>query len=161
MRLTQLLPKKHLLLIGGLATLTLTLGLIGLVPSEQVSSGRSEIPLSIDAHNTPDAKKVIAQVLPAKGQALDGGALDNTLRDLDAELGQWHSVTIKSGDNLSALFSRQGLDAGVVYSITSTPKFGKTLSLIRPKETLEFRINDQGELTQLRYVQSRLKSLFF
>lgn len=161
MRLTQFLPKKHLLLIGGLATLTLTLGLIGLVPSEQASAGRSEIPLSIDAHNTPDAKKVIAQVLPVKGQALDGEALDNTLRDLDAELGQWRTVTIKSGDNLSALFSRQGLDAGVVYSITSTPKFGKTLSLIRPKETLEFRINDQGELTQLRYVQSRLKSLFF
>ena len=88
-------------------------------------------------------------------------ALSTTVVDIENELGRWHTVTIKSGDNLSSLFKQQGLSASVVHSIASTPKLGKILARIRPGENLEFRISKAGELTQFRYVQSKLKSIFF
>ncbi|MDB2384801.1 peptidoglycan DD-metalloendopeptidase family protein, partial [Endozoicomonas sp.] len=61
----------------------------------------------------------------------------------------------------SSLFKQQGLPASVVHTIASIPKLGKMLARIRPGETLEFRMNTAGELTQFRYVQSKLKSIFF
>ncbi|WP_263078172.1 peptidoglycan DD-metalloendopeptidase family protein [Endozoicomonas sp. Mp262] len=158
-RLAQF-PKKHLILVSGLAAITL--GIMTLLPSEQVEAKRSELPLIIDAHKIPDTQQAIEDVLIAKdNHHTSKTPLDAVVADLDSELGTWKTVTIKSGDTLSALFNKQGLDAGVVYGIANTPEFGKTLSRIRPGETLDFRISKAGELTQFRYIQSKLKSIFF
>ena len=155
-------PKKHLLLASGVAAVVL--GFMAMLPSEQVEAKRSELPLTIDDHQTPDVKtalKAASSINDSKIEPAAQAAIDTVIKDLDSELGTWRTVTIKAGDNLSSLFSKQGLNAGVVYSIASTPKLGKSLSRIRPGETFEFRINKAGELTQLRYVQSKLKSIFF
>ncbi len=136
------------------------LGLTTLLPSEPVEAKRSEIPLAIDAHQAPSINNALIEA-SAQPSEKTVTAVDTVIKDLSEELGLWKSVTIQPGDNLSSLFSKQGLDAGVVYSIANTPKLGKTLSSIRPGETLEFRINKAGELTQFRYVQSKLQSIFF
>ena len=81
--------------------------------------------------------------------------------ELAAQLGIWHSVKIKAGDNLSTLFASQKLSAASVLALANTPTYGKALERIRPSETLEFRINKMGELTQLRYVQNKLDSILF
>ena len=144
-------PRRHFLLVSTVAASIM--GVMALLPSEEVEAKRNEIPLTIDAfahidHSSP---------APESGLAKQPTAV----YDLEQQLGIWYHVTIKSGDNLSTLFSTQGLSAGVVHQVANTPKHGKTLANIRPGESLEFRITPQGNLTQLRYVQSKLESIFF
>ncbi len=167
-------PKKHFFLICGVATVVL--GFMALLPSEKVEARRSEIPLSIDAHQAPasaldtlSSKEEMAE--SPSNQSIDNvditqiekakQAADALLQKEKETLGSWVSEVIKPGDNLSALFKKQGLSASDVYLITSTPEVGKLLSEILPGQTLEFRINSAGELTQFRYQQSKLKSFFF
>ena len=169
----QILPKKHLLLASGVALCVL--GTMALLPSSDVEAKRTEVPMVIDAYQ-PETKAASATLTstatPSVESTESASTSDNTREekakaeareamDLIAKLGDWHSKTIQSGDNLSTLFQSQGLSAGVVYRISKTPKYGKMLADIRPGETLEFRINNEGELTQFRYVQSRLDSIFF
>ncbi|MGB1272222.1 MAG: peptidoglycan DD-metalloendopeptidase family protein, partial [Endozoicomonas sp.] len=122
--------------------------------SEAISPAPSKSPFAANIQDSELSVRNVEKDTEAK-------RLTRATLDLEKQLGQWHNVTIQSGDNLSALFSRQGMGANIVYRVASTPKYGKMLADIRPGEELEFRINNEGELTQLRYVQSRLKSIFF
>ena len=172
-------PRRHLLLASTVAISVM--GMMAMVPSGDVEARRTEIPMTINAfHPDPEAINPVPSKSPfaanvqdselsvqkveqeAEAKRLARAALD-LKKQLDPleRLGEWHNVTIKSGDNLSVLFSRQGLGANTVYQVANTPKYGKMLADIRPGEELEFRINTEGELTQLRYVQSRLDSIFF
>ncbi len=173
-------PKRHLLLASTIAASIM--GVMALLPSGEVEAKRSEIPMAIDAFQSEETVPELASSTttsqPApfiNGQSSDTAeasikeleqeaeakALAKAAYDLEQQLGTWHNVTIKSGDNLSAIFNTQGLSASVVYQIANTPKYGETLARIRPGESLEFRINQEGSLTQLRYVKSKLESIFF
>lgn len=169
-----LFPKRHLLVVSSVAVCVM--GVMALLPSGDVEAKRTEIPMTIDAFQSSDTTAAQPLSIPstpssaveqAKAESLIkteeelAKAEARELINLESELGAWASKTIRSGDNLSTLFQSQGLGAGVVYKISQTPDYGKKLADIRPGETLEFRINDKGELTQFRYVQSRLDSIFF
>ncbi len=173
-------PKRHLLLASTIAASIM--GVMALLPSGEVEAKRSEIPMAIDAFqseetvpelasstttsqpapfiNGKSSDKAEASIKELEQEA-EAKALAKAAYDLEQQLGTWHNVTIKSGDNLSAIFNTQGLSASVVYQIANTPKYGETLARIRPGESLEFRINQEGSLTQLRYVKSKLESIFF
>lgn len=175
-------PKRHLLLASTIAASIM--GVMALLPSADVEAKRSEIPMTIDAFQPQETDSELSSnnssttsqpvlfinnqstdkaetTIQALEQEAEAKALAKTAYDLEQQLGKWHNVTIKSGDNLSSLFNSQGLSASVVYQVASTLKYGKTLGRIRPGEVLEFRINNEGTLTQLRYVQSKLESVFF
>ncbi|MBO9492795.1 peptidoglycan DD-metalloendopeptidase family protein [Thalassotalea sp. G20_0] len=173
-------PRRHLLLASTIAASVM--GLMALLPSGDVEARRNEIPMSIDAFQPQEANTELTSspTIPESSQFVsnqnadqsetaikeveqeaEAKALAKAAYDLEQKLGKWHSVTIKSGDNLSVLFNSQGLNASVVYQVANTPKYGETLASIRPGESLEFRINQEGTLTQLRYVKSRLESIFF
>ena len=159
-----------MLLAGGVAACVM--GAMILTPSGPVKAKRTEIPMAIDAfeaassesfpeppeHETPFVEESSEQEQLAQAEAI---AAAKAAIELEQQLGTWHQVTIQPGDNLSALFQAQNLSAAVVYQIASTPKYGKLLADVRPGEQLEFRINSEGELTQFRYIQSKLESLFF
>ena len=165
---TKQFPKRHLLLAGGIAACIM--GVMALLPSSEVEARRSEIPVTIDAFdlasNEIQTQPSVEAPFPqaeekdsvAEAEAL---AAARAAIDLEEKLGKWHISKIQSGDNLSTLFQSKGLGASVVYQISQTPHFGEQLADIRPGESLEFRINNDGKLTQLRYVKSRLESIFF
>ena len=160
----QLFPKRHLLLASSVAAAVM--GVMALLPSGDVEAKRTEIPMTIDAYQPDEIDLSATEPLTDEQQiqaAADELAKEEARQmvNLEAQLGKWSTKTISSGDNLSTLFQSQGLGAGVVYQISQTPVFGKKLADIRPGETLEFRINKDGALTQFRYVQSRLDSIFF
>ena len=174
----QKFPKRHLLMASSVALCVM--GVMALLPSGDVEAKRSEIPMSIDAFQPKTKEIIISAPVDSEAVAINTeAAATNTeealtkaeeelaktearqMIDLDAQLGKWTNKTIQSGDNLSTLFQSQKLGASVVYQISKTPDYGKKLADIRPGETLEFRINKDGELTQFRYVQSRLDSIFF
>ncbi len=173
-------PRRHLLLASTIAASIM--GLMALLPSGDVEAKRNEIPMPIDAFQSQETTtELTGSSTPSQSspfisnndtdksessikeleQEAEAKALAKAAYDLEQRLGKWHHVTIKSGDNLSVLFNNQGLNASVVYQVANTPKYGETLARIRPGESLEFRINQEGILTQLRYVKSKLESIFF
>ncbi|MDP0589218.1 MAG: M23 family metallopeptidase [Candidatus Endonucleobacter bathymodioli] len=155
-------PRKHILLIAGIVAVVI--GLTLMLSLGQLQSDSSEMSLAIDVHQLSIGDSVLnasSDIQNIKKQEDDRSAIVTISNDITSKLGKWHTVKIKSGDNLSVIFTKQGLGSDVVRAIVSTPKLGKVVTKIRPRETLEFRINNRGELTQLRYVQSKLKSIFF
>ncbi len=177
-------PRQHLLLAGAVAFSVIST--MALLPSGDVEAKRNEVAMSIDAFQPSSVEPVINDspasfagdkaatttidatadvtdpaTLAAKRAEAEAKALAQQAYEEEQRLGRWHTVTIRSGDNLSALFNAQKLSASVVYQITSTPEFGKALAHILPGQSLEFRINPQGVLTQFRYTKSKLESIFF
>ena len=159
-------PKRHLLIAGGVAACIM--GVMALLPSSEVEARRPEIPIAIDALDLASDETTTSSPSPFpdtsdKDNAAEAEALAaaRAAMELEQRLGKWHTSTIQSGDNLSTLFQSQGLGARIVYQVSQTPEFGRQLTDIRPGQSLEFRINNDGQLTQLRYVKSRLESIFF
>ena len=177
-------PRQHLLLASAVAFSVIST--MALLPSGDVEAKRNEVAMSIDAFQPSSVEPVINDspasfagdkaattttdatadvtdptTLAAKRAEAEAKALAQQAYEEEQRLGRWHTVTIRSGDNLSALFNAQKLSASVVYQITSTPEFGKALAHILPGQSLEFRINPQGVLTQFRYTKSKLESIFF
>jgi len=72
---------------------------------------------------------------------------------------KWTQFKVRSGDNLTKLFKRAGLDAGDVHQISQSDK-EKLLTRIRPGQVLELALGD-GELKRLRLVKNKLQSVEF
>ncbi|WP_345197194.1 OapA family protein [Kistimonas scapharcae] len=147
-------PKRHLALAAGLMAVVSLLLII--VPSEPVSAKRTEIPLAIE---TPESLAEIIDNNLTQPPAAGNNATQKTAVPVAPSI-DWKHVTIKSGDTLSVIFSKQGLSANTLHKLVSSSKEGKSLASIRPGQTLEFGFID-GELQQLRYVRTRLESLHF
>ncbi|MCK5893715.1 MAG: peptidoglycan DD-metalloendopeptidase family protein [Endozoicomonadaceae bacterium] len=142
-------PKRHLLLVVGLVVVVFLLLIV--LPSEPASAKRSETPLTIDALAT----------LP---NTLNNSLTHSIVSDIqDKTLSipvHWKKITIKSGDTLSDIFSRQNLSANTLHALVSSSQEGRSLASILPEQSLEFALSE-GELQQLRYVRTRLESLHF
>lgn len=136
-------PKSHVMLAGGLA-----LGLGALLiafPSEEVTAKRLEIPLAI--------------TLEAPAPTPEPEAQPEIFQE---ELsGEWTKLTVKSGDNLSLLFRRAGLSQRDLQEFLNSNDEAKALARIYPGHTLEFLIDSEGKLLQLRHVTDRLNSRLY
>src|SRR5690554_1337073 len=71
------------------------------------------------------------------------------------------SLTVRSGDSLSALFKRAGLNDSHVYELTNTCKEAKVLIRIMPGHEIVFYLNGAGKLQKLRHINNRLSSTQF
>lgn len=70
---------------------------------------------------------------------------------------QWHTETVKSGDNLSIIFRRAGLNDSDLHELISSCDEAKRLRKIHPGQTIDFNIAD-NKLVELRYQTDRLTS---
>jgi murein DD-endopeptidase MepM/ murein hydrolase activator NlpD len=93
--------------------------------------------------------------------------LDDQLQDNEALLEQtsnifitWKEQTVTSGDNLSTLFYRAGLNDLDVYRI-SQAKQGKSLRNLFPGEVLRFGLDSNGKLVEMRYEKTPLEAYIF
>lgn len=68
---------------------------------------------------------------------------------------QWLKVKVKSGDNLTTLFSKAGLGANQMYPMLNGIKPSKALNQLKPGEEVAFLI-DQDELIKFRHTTSPL-----
>ncbi|PJE80941.1 Murein DD-endopeptidase MepM [invertebrate metagenome] len=153
------LPGKHLLMASG--AIVAVLGIVSLLPAPEVEAKRNAGPDIVDEQsessstssqkphesspfNETSTEKSVAAIVPEK---------------VPAEI--IHKVTVKPGDSLSLLFNRKNLSPTTAYKIAQTPKWGKALTRIQPRETLVFTLNQSGELIQLRYSLSKLESIVF
>ncbi len=72
----------------------------------------------------------------------------------------WHRETVKSGDNLSLIFKRAGLDDGDLHELMSSCKEAKQLKRIHPGQAIDFHIA-KGKLQELRFQTDQLSSANF
>lgn len=56
--------------------------------------------------------------------------------------GQWHEVTVRSGDNMSLIFSRLGLTAGELHRILQAGSESDRLKRLRPGQQVRLRVED-------------------
>lgn len=130
-------PRVHLATACALA---ITLGLLmSLFPSEDVEAKRNGMPLALNLAPS-------AELAPIEEP------------ELVAPEPQWTTLTVKSGDNLSLLFQRAGLNDRDVYELMQGNKEAKGLKRLFPGHQLAFHIDENGALQQLRHVTSKLNS---
>ena len=142
------LPIKHRLLIGAVSSI---IAVLLLIPSEQASASRNtetselEVGKRYSLEVPMVEEKIAAQQLGTLPQE------DNSL--------EWVTGEVKKGDNLSSVFKKANLDQTVMRDVLSLGKEVKTLTRIFPGEQIEFGLNNQGLLQEIRYPVSNLKTL--
>lgn len=70
------------------------------------------------------------------------------------------NVKVKSGDSLTRIFDRSGLNAQQVNHITQLGKKGKPLTNLKPGQKLEITVNAENELQKLVYHIDKTHKLF-
>ena len=133
------LPKTHLYAAAALA-LGLTLLLV-IAPSEDVSAYRDANLLEIQIPSTTS----LYEDLKEKNDAVSAEQPE----DLDQLT--WRVQKIKSGDNLSSLFSRLGLSQSEVYVLANAGNLADEFKRIRPGETLAVGLDDEQRVAKVIY----------
>ncbi|MBV1921958.1 MAG: peptidoglycan DD-metalloendopeptidase family protein [Pseudomonadales bacterium] len=139
-------PKKHLAWASIASIITLVV--LAVLPAPDASAKRTTLRL------TPELTSNTAK----KPQPTESPTL--ALEPLTPKT-HWSKQTVKSGDTLSHIFKRAGLNAQDVYNITHFGGDSKTLTRLKPGQELLFDINEEGKLNQLNYIESKLESTLF
>lgn len=153
-QLVAQIPSRHRFLI---VLVSLIIAVLLLLPSEQASASRN-----VDA-NALEVGKRYSVELELEEAPLDAmlPELDESLTELPAEaLGlNWTILEVQSGDILSTLFRKAGVNQQTMQQILDLGKNTRTLTRLFPGEKLEFGLDDQGQLQQLRYAVNPLTTL--
>jgi murein DD-endopeptidase MepM/ murein hydrolase activator NlpD len=86
---------------------------------------------------------------------------ETTLAEAKPKKPAMQELTIKSGDNLSSVFARMGLNDRDIYELFDGNKSAKELRSITPGQKFEFLVDTQGKLQELKYFKNNLDSLKF
>jgi len=74
---------------------------------------------------------------------------------------EWRELSIKSGDNLSGIFARAGLNDRDIYELFDGNKSAKDLRNLATGQKMAFLLDAQGKLTELKYFKNSLDSIKF
>ena len=159
--LLQYLPREHLV-----AAVVLSAGVAVILGSN--SSDNSAI-ASTPSQNIPG---LVVQGTESQATPIAVPAVETIIQlvaavpeaqpqaTLEPAAPQWKEFTVQSGDNLSVLFKRAGLNDRSIYELFSDTKDAKDLRNIRPGQKMTFLVED-GQLQGLNYVINELNSLTF
>jgi murein DD-endopeptidase MepM/ murein hydrolase activator NlpD len=163
-------PRGHLTLAGALCGLVLVLLVLPLGGDEDEANGRTEIALDIDL--SPELEKNA----DTEQEQLDALALSDFVITSHAksqievqlileDVTLWRNIEVKSGDNLSAIFSKVGLSDQDLFRVLNSSDEAKVLNQVYPGYQLDFlipvNIDGDGELEQLRLLKSPLEGFLF
>ncbi len=71
-----------------------------------------------------------------------------------------HTITIKSGDTLSAIFKRLSISSTELYNLLHAGKTAKRLHKIKPGDILQLHVDKHKNVTALRYSIDKITTLF-
>ncbi|MDR6985446.1 murein DD-endopeptidase MepM/ murein hydrolase activator NlpD [Rheinheimera pacifica] len=151
-QLVTKIPKQHRVLI--VAT-SVFLSIVLLLPSEQASASKSSKSDSLEI-----GKRYSLDV----PQSTEDLTLEQAISELPAlpeeDLSlNWSVLQVQKGDALSALFKKANVSQQVMLDVLALGNSVKTLTRLFPGEQLEFGLNEQGELQELRYALNHLTTL--
>lgn len=164
-------PKVHLALAGTLTAVSVFVA--AMLPSQEVEATRQQVELitpletaaSVEIAITSDESIALEQTatdLTAPEESSSEVALIEATEEAEVAAEpeiNWQQFKVLSGDNLTKIFKRAGLDARDVHQISQSDK-EKLLTRIRPGQVLELAINE-GALDRLRLVKNKLESVEF
>jgi murein DD-endopeptidase MepM/ murein hydrolase activator NlpD len=67
------------------------------------------------------------------------------------EARSWERVAVQSGQNLDAIFRQQGFSIALLHEILALSDDTEKLTRIKPGDVFEFRRDESGEMTEMRY----------
>lgn len=155
-QLVAKIPSQHRALILGVSV---CLAIILLLPSEQAAASKSSNTSALEVGkryslDIPQNEQQFSEDLASEAlepEFNDEFAVDDTL--------QWSSLQVQRGDVLSNLFKKANVSQQTMLAILALGDSTKTLTRLFPGEILEFGLDQQGELTELRYAINKLKTL--
>lgn len=153
------IPQGHLIAVGALV-LSLAI-ILALTPESEITTNTEEV-VATENIQTPDQNITSTQIELPNVDFMFAVA-DGKEKPSAKEPAQptWQEVTIKSGDNLSSVFARAGLNDRDLYDLVDENKSAKDLRSIIPGQKVAFLIDNQGKLQELKYVKNSLESLVF
>lgn len=152
-------PRGHLTIAGTLCGLVLLLLVLPWGDQEGEPSGRTEIALDIDLNLE---RNVDAEQDQPAALALADFVITEEIKPEPVleDVTLWQNIEIKSGDNLSAIFSKVGLSNQDLFRVLNSSAEAKVLNQVYPGYKLDFLI-PEGKLEQLRLLKSPLEGFLF
>ena len=159
-------PRDHIYIAGALCGLILVLLVLPLGGDTDGDNGRTEIVLDINL--SPE----LAQPVVTEQEQPDALALSDfvitphaksqiEVQPIVENVTLWRNIEVKSGDNLSAIFSKVGLSDQDLFRVLNSSDEAKVLNQVYPGYQLDFLIPPEGELEQLRLLKSPLEGFLF
>lgn len=139
------LPRMHMMIAGGLSVVLLATLML---PSKETQAKRHQeiaIPALVNAQQIPPS--------PLPQDIIE-------LTEYASAPTNIHEETVKSGDNLSLIFKRAGLNDRVMMEVLAAEQ-GKKLASLYPGHQLKFTFDDAGTLQNLTYIKDRLSSFSY
>ncbi len=146
--ITGLLPRRHLLAV---VFLLIVMSLAALLGPDEIETAPETITIPLTQN-----------ILPEISQEIESSVAQEITPPVEIQpVGpQWKEYQIQSGDNLSILFRRAGLNDKDIYELTNKAPEAKDLRRIRPGQQLAFLV-EEGKLQGLKYKINRLDSVNF
>lgn len=92
--------------------------------------------------------KTIELILPERA-AFTGAEVADAAAELPGD--GWISLTVRPGQTLDAIFREQGFSVALLHRILALNGDTKGLTRIRPGDVFDFRADDAGQLTHMRF----------
>jgi murein DD-endopeptidase MepM/ murein hydrolase activator NlpD len=147
-------------IVGTTAVIVIALALSFLLPDKPAPR---EVTIDIPLTETSLTDEELDFVMPDSDEFLadeDWSVVEES--DTAALPAHWHQHQIASGDTLSAIFSELEIDRNLLYQLVNADTQEKSLSRLRPGQTLIFRFSPQdNRLEQLEHQISQLKTALF
>jgi murein DD-endopeptidase MepM/ murein hydrolase activator NlpD len=105
-----------------------------------------DLPTEPPAAGIPDTADRVAESVPDAAVAVEPA-------------GEWHEVTVKSGDSLAVIFSRLGIPPLQLHKILTSGGAAHNLKKIHPGQTLRLQTDAEDNLMRLEYRIDRLSAL--
>lgn len=148
-------PRNHLVLASGLSLL---LVIILVSTPEKAADGED---LSTSNGHTISLSLPTETTTPAEILATDTNAIKAQTIELEPDLSAWTDLQVQSGDNLSSIFTKVGLNAQAMYKVLNSNSEAKMLNTLYPGYELSFNIPEPGKLEQLKLLKSPLEGYVF
>jgi murein DD-endopeptidase MepM/ murein hydrolase activator NlpD len=148
------------------AGLAIVISLALWISNPEPASATRHVSLNLDNPGTTSATDAVAPVPEAEAD-FDPQVLASPAAGIPVELsakaagpeGDWHEITVKSGDGLAAIFSRVGISAGELHTLLSQGGATHNLKKIYPGQTLRLMSNGDQQLVRLIYKIDELSTL--
>ena len=156
------------LLLAGLTTLTAVALLSGnSEPARAIQTGNLTLDEKETAINTltlpqPATLETVAipELAPEVSVIITPPAeLENQVSSVPGANGNWHDVTIKSGDSLAAIFTKLHISPQQLHALLEQGGAAHNLKKIYPGQTLRLLTDDEQGLIKLSYPIDKLSTL--
>ncbi|GMQ89300.1 MAG: peptidoglycan DD-metalloendopeptidase family protein [Gammaproteobacteria bacterium] len=135
----------HWALLGTVSGLAL--GFFSLTSYDANALRIKDLPLDLPTSTLSESARIEIPGIPAAGvsEAATSSTVDHEQR------GSWHDVTIKSGDSLARIFTKQGVPPRQLHDIIASGGLAKKLTRIYPGQKLRMRTTPEDGLLELLY----------